>query len=477
MSRIIRRFGTKIILGLLFSLLAMESLAQSNSPSTTNFAGNWDVILHVRDIGSVHTILTIEPKSEGKWWAYSRPGALRDAVGWRKAFLALLFSRDYPKGSFIHIDDGTTIQHNDTLQVAGVISAPVWGKLRMNGFVVGNKWKGTLFSLRTGKPYALIEGVPFQSQPPLCNYPKILDTMLATTQIHYYRPSELNDEKWNILRTTLREKFGTAQDDIDAIIGCYLSLQKLQTSHYGLYRKLDVTLPEITDEENPLESAPIRFSINDKSIGILTVKSFGFGDDPIDSVFTIINQQKPTSLIIDLRNNPGGTLLSMAVAGHLLDKPEPAGTFIGVKWWKSHDRLPTAADIAQLPLLTETDIDTFFVLLRKYGGLRGEVTPDHTIYNGKAAVLINGNTASACEPLAYLLQSTGRAKIIGENSAGAMLSSEGFDIGQGWEVLVPTADYYTADGKRLEGTGVKPDIAVKSDRAMDTAIKWLVDNR
>ena len=51
-----------------------------------------------------------------------------------------------------------------------------------------------------------------------------------------------------------------------------------------------------------------------------------------------------------------------------------------------------------------------------------------------------------------------------------MLNGERFDINGEYTLWVPTADYYTADGKKLDKIGIEPDIRVKSKKALDYVI-------
>src|SRR5690606_31447505 len=81
--------------------------------------------------------------------------------------------------------------------------------------------------------------------------------------------------------------------------------------------------------------------------------------------------------------------------------------------------------------------------------------PDNKVFSGNLYILTNGNTGSTCEPLVYVLKHNKRATIIGENTAGAMLSASYFDISGKYKLVLPIADFYTYDGVRLEGVGVK----------------------
>jgi C-terminal processing protease CtpA/Prc len=82
-------------------------------------------------------------------------------------------------------------------------------------------------------------------------------------------------------------------------------------------------------------------------------------------------------------------------------------------------------------------------------------------------VLTDGTTASAAEPLADVLQATGRATIVGATTAGAVLTSEYLDLPGGWRLQLPTGTYVNAAGVELEGRGVVPDVAVPSATALD----------
>lgn len=91
----------------------------------------------------------------------------------------------------------------------------------------------------------------------------------------------------------------------------------------------------------------------------------------------------------------------------------------------------------------------------------------------KFYVLISKSTASACEPLVYGLKKEKNIIVVGENTAGPILSPSIFDIGQNYYLILPTADYLTSDGNSLDGTGVAPNIKIKSDDALDFVLKEL----
>jgi len=96
-----------------------------------------------------------------------------------------------------------------------------------------------------------------------------------------------------------------------------------------------------------------------------------------------------------------------------------------------------------------------------------------------AVILINGGTRSGKEVVAYGAKKYGLAKLVGEPTAGAVMFGQPFCLSEGLLYLaVSDAD---VDGERLEGNGVKPDVAVPfdvryaagSDPQLDRALQLL----
>ena len=87
-------------------------------------------------------------------------------------------------------------------------------------------------------------------------------------------------------------------------------------------------------------------------------------------------------------------------------------------------------------------------------------------YQGALVVLVDAESASASEVLARTLQLTGRGKVIGDRTAGAVRESRGFFHQIGTQTVaiygtsVTIADLIMPDGGKLENTGVVPDYVV-----------------
>jgi carboxyl-terminal processing protease len=135
-------------------------------------------------------------------------------------------------------------------------------------------------------------------------------------------------------------------------------------------------------------------------------------------------------IVIDLRGNRGGVLGMLQGLGGLLE---------------DHDAV-------------------FGEMRTREGGTIFRVAPARHPYAGALAVLIDDESQSASEMFASGLQESGRALVVGEQSAGATLPSVAKELPTGAILQYAFADFVSAYGKVLEGQGVKPDVMVKLDR-------------
>jgi C-terminal processing protease CtpA/Prc len=119
--------------------------------------------------------------------------------------------------------------------------------------------------------------------------------------------------------------------------------------------------------------------------------------------------------------------------------------------------------------------------LQKVKGPDGVIRRTHSVIpaaqatplrSAKIFLLTSSRTASAAEHLSLSLKRTGRATLIGETTRGAGHYGGMIPMGGGYAAFIPvgrTFDPETNQG--WEGTGVKPDIEVPADRALDEALR------
>jgi len=135
-----------------------------------------------------------------------------------------------------------------------------------------------------------------------------------------------------------------------------------------------------------------------------------------------------TSLVIDLRDNPGG-LLDAAV-----DVTEPffkkGELIVYTEGRKKSDHEEYHADLDGAPLSLPL------------------------------VVLINEGTASAAEIVTGALKDTGRAVIVGERSYGKGSVQSIFDLKDGQRLRLTTARYYTPAGVTIHEKGIAPHVEV-----------------
>jgi carboxyl-terminal processing protease len=155
-----------------------------------------------------------------------------------------------------------------------------------------------------------------------------------------------------------------------------------------------------------------------------------FGDTTIQewdkAVANMVNH-KATSLILDLRNNPGGYL--------------DAAIHIGSEFFSDGE------------IVGQQDA-------------QGKVQKFNIDHQGQlttipVVVLINGGSASASEIVSGALKTRHRATLIGENSFGKGSVQEVVPLAQNTSLHVTIAKWLMPDGANIDKVGIKPDQEVK----------------
>ena len=103
-------------------------------------------------------------------------------------------------------------------------------------------------------------------------------------------------------------------------------------------------------------------------------------------------------------------------------------------------------------------------------------------FSGPVAILVDALSGSASECFAGGMQSIGRVKVFGQTSMGQALPAQFSKLPNGDVLIHAFGDFVTADGTRLEGRGVIPDVPVPltredllagRDRTLDAALAWI----
>ena len=192
-------------------------------------------------------------------------------------------------------------------------------------------------------------------------------------------------------------------------------------------------------ENREFSAALIREKIKNQSVSNVRVLEGGVGyllitqftertgDEFIDALNQLAGRNA-TSLIIDLRNNPGGVLESaVAVAEPFFKKGE---LIVYTQGRAAADRDEYRAESDDEPV------------------------------TAPVAILINQNSASAAEVVAGALKDTGRAVIVGERSFGKGSVQSVYELDNGDGLRLTTARYHTPGGETIHEHGVAPQIEV-----------------
>ncbi len=212
-----------------------------------------------------------------------------------------------------------------------------------------------------------------------------------------------------------------------------------------------------------------------RQTGILRIKSFSGSAEEMDSVFKIILSKNYKNLIVDLRKNGGGGIASSLMFGkRVIENEMNTGVFLTRRWFDSTNVIPTSLQYTDLPYVIQPDLFQFLAQMKTEKAIVLKVIPSKEVYKGKIFVLTDKHTESTCETLVYALKNTGRGIVVGENTAGAMLGMSFFNLSDDFILTVPTTDYFTNDGVRLDKVGVAPNFEVESDKALKYVFENLI---
>ena len=220
---------------------------------------------------------------------------------------------------------------------------------------------------------------------------------------------------------------------VDGILLLGLSLEEVELMFAG-EKGSEVSL-EIMRKEQKLELTIVRGIISTSRVdnklflqrsGYIRIDKFtGTAGEEFHEALRDLNERGMRSLIIDLRNNPGGELQQVvSIADALLG-------------------------------------DCMIVAVKQANGDEQIYRSDVKGIGVPLAVLVNENSASASEILAAAVKDNKAGIVVGKTTYGKgvvqttlQLKSNG-----GWLKLT-TAAYYTPNGYSVDGLGVQPDIDV-----------------
>ena len=305
--------------------------------------------------------------------------------------------------------------------------------------------------------------------------PAVADKIIEITEANLYNPELVNDNAWVAFKGKVKEFTDTVTSVYSFRRSFNQEVGQLPFTHYFLMRKKSgQSLPQESGVRT--QSNFIISEVDDNTV-LLKARSFATGKEEIEPVIAELKNRHFNTLILDMRGNGGGTIASaLPLAQYLLSDTVYGGVFLTQKYFKRHRTLPTVEEYKNFVPFNQASFALIIAGIHSTEGLCLVIPPDPESFTGNLYVLVDGGTASTCEPLAYSLQYYKRGVLVGETTAGAMMNGEIFNISDELDLFVPTADYYTVDGKKLDKVGVEPDIKVASDKALDKVKELLLIN-
>ncbi len=159
------------------------------------------------------------------------------------------------------------------------------------------------------------------------------------------------------------------------------------------------------------------------------IQTFEFYDtipQDLDKALADLHKQNVDSLIVDFRGNRGGVY-----SDHVLGRFLKSGTELGTSKGRRVDARKTA---------------------------QSDGKPRETL---PVTVLVDDASGSASEIVALAFEENGAGTVIGTKTAGAVGSTQRFELGDGSLISVTVAVYISAKGATLNGIGISPDITVE----------------
>ena len=175
----------------------------------------------------------------------------------------------------------------------------------------------------------------------------------------------------------------------------------------------------------------------EKNIGLIAIHNFDArcAEETIAAI-EALRKQGATSLIFDVRNNPGGYASELV---KVLDYLLPEGVLFRTVDYAGNEQVDTS-DAAWLDM--------------------------------PIAVLCNEDSYSAAEFFPAAIQEYGAGTVVGMPTCGKGYFQYTYELSDGSAVGLSAGKYFTPQGKSLIGTGIQPDVLVEVDQTTRTAIAY-----
>lgn len=427
--------------------------------------GNWRADITTGEFGQLITNFTLQ-KNNSYLFGITKPDANKRILGGLKgSFAKGFFQRD---GSMMELD--SVLIENNTVTGFLILQKK---KYFLQGTKNGNVITANLMGKSSGKTYGKFVATQVDLIEKPKNYQKLWTEIKVLTEENIYHKTVLEGKEWTNFVKYMDDFSHRVEDDAEFMSGFFYKSRELPFSHYSLTGNKEnasnflIAGAVETVKGNKPELKPLN-----ESTFLLDIPAFDFRSGDIDAIMNEIVNSKAKNLIIDLRNNPGGDLEgAMRICQYLTKKTLYGGVVLSQSYWKNNQSPPLTQDYGKFKVMNNANYDRYKKEVKSgVEGLSIISEPLPKTFEGKIYILTSNVTASTSEPFAYTLQKEKIATLIGAKTAGSVLSMEYFHISN-FALTIPMLDYYTFDGKRLDGIGVTPNIICEPSLALEVALQ------
>jgi C-terminal processing protease CtpA/Prc len=223
-----------------------------------------------------------------------------------------------------------------------------------------------------------------------------------------------------------------------------------------------LTVPGSSEKKRPMV-VPERVVTATKladGIGLIRISMFPgvLGIDVARDINRAVADLACDRLIFDLRGNTGGGIGCLRVMSHLCSDRRGVGYSVTRDMMKNgfdKNRLPAFDRIPSSKLGVFPLVFRFVIPRRRSVAVFTEQLGDQP-HHGRVVMLVNEHSASASEMVAAFAAENSLATLVGTRTAGRLVASSAFKVGEGYRVVLPVAAFFTWAGTNLEGRGIEP---------------------
>ena len=230
----------------------------------------------------------------------------------------------------------------------------------------------------------------------------------------------------------LIEVNGKAYEDMDVMAN---AMRGKEGTDVDVTYVRDGSKKTVTLTREKIEQTTVEWEMLNEDTGYISISSFMSGTaDEFSDALKAVEDRGAGSLVLDLRDNGGGLVDScIEIADQFLDKG--IVTYLENKDGKRVDYESEDG---------KTDLET--------------------------VVLVNENSASASEILAAALQDNG-IKLVGETTYGKGVVQSTVKLSDGTALKLTIMQYFSPEGRTINGKGVKPDYSVDGSEDGDPQLE------